>query len=134
LDALSKGFYDLSGCILDGCVLAMDGFAALTQQPYDYEVVYQKDYCCGFAIVVLVGCDGDCCFIVDSCMHSASTNDIISWQHMELYEAVEIDYQLPMKYFFIGDEAFTRTNQFFRSGLRMDPVHVQDSSHASRFC
>jgi hypothetical protein len=39
LDALSKGFYNHSGGILDGCVLAMDGFAVLTWQPYEYEVV-----------------------------------------------------------------------------------------------
>jgi hypothetical protein len=31
---------------------------------------------------------------------------------MDLYEAVEMKNQLPMKYFFIGDEAFTNTNQF----------------------
>lgn len=39
LDALSKGFYNHSGGILDGCVLAMDGFAVLIWQPYEYEVV-----------------------------------------------------------------------------------------------
>jgi hypothetical protein len=31
---------------------------------------------------------------------------------MDLFEAVEIDKKLPLKYFFIGDEAFTNTNQF----------------------
>jgi hypothetical protein len=31
---------------------------------------------------------------------------------MDLYEAVEIDGMLPSKFFFIGDEAFTNTNQF----------------------
>jgi hypothetical protein len=53
-------FSDHSGGILDGCVLAMDGFAVLTRQPYDKEVKYKKDYRYhkgSFAIVVLVGYD-----------------------------------------------------------------------------
>jgi hypothetical protein len=115
LEELSQGFSDHSGGILDGCVLAMDGFAVLTRQPYDNEVRYKKDYRYrkgGFAIVVLAGCDINCRFIVASCNHSGSTNDIIAWQHMDLFEAVEIDKKLPLKYFFIGDEAFTNTNQF----------------------
>jgi hypothetical protein len=115
LDALSRGFYDHSGGILDGCVLAMDGLAIPTRQPYDYQVVYKKDYCYhkgGFAIVIYAGCDVDCHFIVASCNHSGITNDIIAWQHMDLYEAVEMENHLPMKYFFIGNEAFTNTNQF----------------------
>jgi hypothetical protein len=115
LEELSMGFSEHSGGILDGCVLAMDGFAVLTRQPYDEEVLYKKDYRYrkgGFGIVVLAGCDAKCRFIVASCNHSGSTNDIIAWQHMDLYEAVEIDGMLPSKYFFIGDEAFTDTNQF----------------------
>jgi hypothetical protein len=50
---------------------------------------------------------------VASCKHSGSTNDIIAWQQMDLFEAVEIDNKLPMKYFFIGDEAFTHTQISF---------------------
>jgi hypothetical protein len=63
-------------------------------------------------IIVIAGCDVDCHFISASCYHSGSTNDIIAWQNMDLYEAVEIDKKLPPKYFFIGDEAFTNTMQF----------------------
>jgi hypothetical protein len=37
---------------------------------------------------------------------------LIAWQQMDLFEAVEMDDKLPSKYFFIGDEAFTNTNQF----------------------
>ena len=66
----------------------------------------------GFGIVVLAGCDVKCWFIVASCNHSRSTNDIIAWQQMDLFEAVEVDNRLPSKYYFIGDEAFTNTNQF----------------------
>ncbi len=88
LDALSKGFYDHSGGILDGCGLAMDVLVFLTWQLYDYEVIYKKDYrYCkgGFAIVVLAGCNVDCCFIVASCNN-----------------------QLPMIFFSIGDEALMK--------------------------
>ena len=115
LEVISKGFFDHSGGIFDGCVLAIDGLAIRTRQPYDHEVKYKKDYRFrkgGFAIIVIAGCDVDCRFISASCNHSGSTNDIIAWQNMDLYEAVEIDRKLPPKYFFIGDEAFTNTNQF----------------------
>jgi hypothetical protein len=103
LEELSRGFYDHSGGIFDGCVLAIDGFAVRTRQPFDNEVKYKKDYRYrkgGFAIVVIAGCDVQCRFIVSSCKHSGSTNDIIAWQHMQLYEAVEIDKMLPLKIFF----------------------------------
>jgi hypothetical protein len=115
LEELSQGFFEHSGGIFDGCVLAIDGFAVITRQPYDKEVRYKKDYRYrkgGFAVVVLAGCDVKCRFIIASCNHSGSTNDIIAWQHMELFEAVELDKALPPKYFFIGDEAFTNSNQF----------------------
>jgi hypothetical protein len=100
LEELSPWFYNHSGGIFDGCVLAIDGFAGATRQPYDFEVVYKKDYqyCKGeFTIVIIAGCNINCRFIVASCKHSGSTNDIIAWQQMDLFEAVEIDNKLPMK-------------------------------------
>ena len=115
LEELSKVFFDHSGGIFDGCVLAIDGFAVRTRQPFDHEVLMKKDYRFrkgGFAIIAIAGCDVDCRFISVNCNHSGSTNDIIVWQNMDLYEAVEIEKKLPLKYFFIGDEAFTNTNQF----------------------
>ncbi len=115
LEAISKGFYDHSGGIFDGCFLAIDGHAILTRQPFDHGVKYKKDcrfHKGGFGIIVIAGCDVDCRFISTSCNHSGSTNDIIAWQNMDLNEAVEIDKKLPPKYFFIGDEAFMNTNQF----------------------
>jgi hypothetical protein len=44
LEELSLGFSEHSGGIFDGCLLAIDGFAVLTRQPYDHEVRYKKDY------------------------------------------------------------------------------------------
>jgi hypothetical protein len=41
---LSQGFYDHSRGIFDGCVVAIDGLAVITQQPFNHEVKYKKDY------------------------------------------------------------------------------------------
>jgi hypothetical protein len=43
LDELANGFYDDSGGISDGCVIAIDGLAVHSQQPYDHEVLYKRD-------------------------------------------------------------------------------------------
>jgi len=83
LEELSQGFSEHSGGIFDGYLLAIDGFAVPTRQPYDNEVIYKKDYHYhkgGFAIVVIAGCDVKCHFNVASCKHSGSTNDMIAWQ------------------------------------------------------
>ncbi len=60
LENLLQGFSNHLGGILDGCVMAMDGFGVLTCAPYETEVVQPKDYRyrkSGFAIIVLAGCD-----------------------------------------------------------------------------
>jgi hypothetical protein len=44
LEQLSRGFYDHSGGILDGCVLAMDGLAVQTRFPFKTEVPKRKNY------------------------------------------------------------------------------------------
>jgi hypothetical protein len=115
LQELSKGFFEHSGGILDGCVCALDGFAVRTPCPYKSEVRHQKDYRFrkgGFAFIVLAGCDIDAQFIVCSAKHCGSTNDIIAWGNTKLQKALEVDRRLPQEYFFIGDEAFTNTQQF----------------------
>ncbi len=115
LEQLSKGFYDHSGEIFDGCVIAMDGLAVQACAQFTTEVNKQKNYRYQkgtFAIIVLAGCDADCRFITATAKHSGSTNDIVTVQDTKLYQAVEIDQLLPSKYFFIGNEAFTNTNPF----------------------
>jgi hypothetical protein len=100
---------------MEGCVLAMDGLGMLTHAPYVTEVERPKDYRyrkCGFAIIVLAGCDVKARFVCASCNHSGSTNDIIAWQDSNLYRMLEVDKMLPEKYYFIGDEAFSTTQQF----------------------
>ncbi len=44
LDELAEGFCVHSGGILDGCVLAMDGFGVATRAPFKSEVEAPKDY------------------------------------------------------------------------------------------
>jgi hypothetical protein len=62
-------------------------------------------------IIVFAGCDANCRFITAMAKHSGSTNDIVAWQDTNLYQIVETEKKLPSKYFFIGNEAFTNTNQ-----------------------
>jgi hypothetical protein len=115
LEELSSGFYKHSNGLLDGCVLALDGFGVTTRCPFKSEVEKPKDYRfrkSGFAIIVLAGVDVNARFICASCDHSGSTNDIIAWQDSNLFQMLEIEKLLPEKYFFIGDEAFTNTQQF----------------------
>ena len=115
LENLLQGFSNHLGGILDGCVMAMDGFGVLTCAPYETEVVQPKDYRyrkSGFAIIVLAGCDANAHFISASCDHSGSTNHIIVWQDCNLYQMLEVEKLLSDKYFFVGDKAFTNTHQF----------------------
>ncbi len=94
--------------------MVMDGLAVRTRAPFKDEVPKRKDYRFrkgGFAIIALAGCDADARFISVTANHSGSTNDIIAWNNSNLCKAVEHDRHLPEKYFFIGDEAFTNTNQ-----------------------
>jgi hypothetical protein len=82
LEELSQGFSHHSAGILDGCMLALDGFSVSTRAPYESKVVHPKDNCfrkSGFTISVLAGCDVNAHFISASCSFNGSTNDIIAW-------------------------------------------------------
>jgi len=115
LEELSEGFRVHSSGLLDGCVMAIDGFGVSTRAPFKSEVENPKDYHfhkTGFAIIVLGGVDVYGHFICASCDHSESANNIIAWQDSNLYDALKLWRLLPEKYFFIGDEVFTCTQQF----------------------
>ena len=115
LEQLAEGFRAHSGGIMDGCVLAVDGFGVTVRCPFKDDVERQKDYRFrkgGFAIIVLAGCDVNGRFICATARHSGSTNDIVAWQDSKLCYFLEVEKGLPSKYFFIGDEAFTNTQQF----------------------
>jgi hypothetical protein len=106
--------------------LAVDGLGVATWQPFKWEVKYPKDYRFrkgGDAIIVMAGCDIQARFIAVSCTHSSSTIDIIAWQDTNIFQMLEIERQLPEKYFLIGVEAFSNTFQFLSpwSGRGLDP-------------
>jgi hypothetical protein len=116
LEQLAEGFRQHSGGVMDGCVLALDGFGILVHCPFKDDVERQRDYRFrkgGFAIIVLAGCDVDGRFICAMARHSGSTNDVVALNDSDLCYFLEVTQGLPSKYFFIGDEAFTNTNQFF---------------------
>jgi hypothetical protein len=115
LEETSKGFFHHSSGILDGCLMAIDGFGVKCHSPYKSEDLRWKDYHFdegGFAIIVLAGCDVNARFIFATANHSGSTNDIYAWQDSELHQFLEVEGSLPPKYFFISDEAFINTQQF----------------------
>jgi len=113
LNELALGFKNHSGGILDGCVLAMDGLFVRTRCPYSSETENRKDYVNrkgGFGIVILAGADVNAKFVFAISNHAGSTNDITIWQESDLRDAVD-NGRLPERFFMIGDEAFSCTNQ-----------------------
>jgi hypothetical protein len=93
-------------------------FVNEVSRPKDYR--YPKS---GFGVIVLAGCDVKACFLSASCNHSGSKNDMIAWQDCNLYNLLEVEKVLPEKYIFIGDEAFSNTQQFLSPwpGRGLDP-------------
>jgi len=73
LEEMSHGFSEISSGIMEGCVLAIDGFGVKTHQPR---------------------------FVCATCTHSGSTNDFIAWQDCDLFELLEVEKQLLDKYFY----------------------------------
>lgn len=113
LDAISRGFAEHSGGVMEGCVMAIDGLAVRTRQPYKHEVKYSKCWRCrkgGFAIIVMAGCDVNGRFYSVTAKDSGSTHDSQAWGNSTLADCIEKG-ELPSKYFIIGDEAFSNTQQ-----------------------
>ncbi len=63
-------------------------------------------------MIVIARCDVGGRFNTVTAKHSGGTNGIIAWQSSKLYKWLEVDHGLPPKYFFIGDEPFTKMQQF----------------------
>ena len=94
--------------------MAIDGICVRVRQPYRTEVKDIKSWRCrkgGFALIVLAGCDINGKFLMATADHSGSTNDCIAWQTSALYAAMS-EGRLDDKFFIIGDEAFSNTQQF----------------------
>ncbi len=113
LEQLAEDLRNHSGGVMDGCILALDGLGVIAHCPFKDDMERQRDYhfhkgC--FAIVALAGFDVDGRFICATTHHSG--NNIVAWNDSELHYFLEVMQGLPSKYFFIGDEAFTDTQQF----------------------
>ena len=115
--------------------MAVDGWVCQTRKPYvtevDTPITYRnrKDM---FGIVVMAGCSSDTRFMMFSCISSGSTNDVIAWNMSNVKNALD-EGRLPPKYYFIGDEAFSNTNQFLVpwSGHGLDPWKDSFNFHLS---
>ncbi len=126
LEVLLCSFWEYSFGVLDGCVLAIDGFGVSTWQLFETEVLRPKDYRFrkgGFAIVVLVGCDVKARFICTSWNHSGSINNFIAWYDSKLFHALEVDCQLPpqpssLTYSGCGLDRFKDSFNYFLSHSR----------------
>ena len=95
-------------------MLAIDGLAVRTRQPFKTEVKNIKSWCCrkgGWALIVMAGCDASGKFVMAIANNSGSTNDNIAWEMSGLYKAIEAGLLHPRCYFIIGDEAFSNTNE-----------------------
>jgi hypothetical protein len=110
---LSKGFEDHSGGTMKGCTMAIDGLVVRTRQPFATETDNIMDYRNrkgGYAICVLAGSDINARFLMATANYSGSTHDSISWQCSAMKNALDSN-RLDARYFIIGDEAFSCTNQ-----------------------
>ena len=114
LEQMAIGFREHSNGVLDNCIIAIDGLAVRTRYPYKWEVNNPKEFRNrkgGFGFVILAGCDINCKFHFATANHAGSTNDITAWHDSDLFKSMDAG-RLPARYFVIGDEAFTNTNQF----------------------
>jgi len=99
---------------MSGCVLAFDGLVIRTRAPHRREVKYVKSWRTrkgGFAVVVMAGCDVNGRFWSVTANDSGSTHDSESWNNSNLADKVSKG-ELDDRFFFIGDEAFSNTQQF----------------------
>jgi hypothetical protein len=95
--------------------MAIDGLAIRTRQPLSTEVKNVTSYRCqkgGFAVIVMARADIRGKFLMATANHCGSTNDVVAWNTTKLRNAIEEEDLLDKKYFIIGDEAFTCTEQF----------------------
>jgi len=113
LEEISQEFSTYSNGQLRGCVTAIDGWVAQTRKPSRDEVrdimSFRNRHDC-WGLVVLAGCDARCYFTMFSCINSGSTNDSTAWEASAMKRLLEAG-RLPGRFFLIGDEAFSCTNQ-----------------------
>jgi hypothetical protein len=98
---------------MTGAVMAVDGLCVRTRAPYKTEVDNPTDYACrkgGFALLVMAGCDVKGKFLMARCNNSGATHDSVAWGGSAFFAALG-EGKLDNRYFCIGDEAFSTTDQ-----------------------
>jgi hypothetical protein len=97
--------------VFDKVVMAIDGWVMHTRKPFDKEVDNVSSYMNrkGFyGMVILAGCDARTRFTLWNCKNTGSCNDCCAWDVCNLRESLDM---FPEWIKFLGDEAFTCTNQ-----------------------
>ncbi len=100
--------------VFSGVVMAIDGWVLQTRRPFDYETMNVNSYRNRkdlWGLVVLAGCDARCKYTLWNVNNTGSNNDISAWNNSKLKKLIE-DKKLHSDFCFIGDEAFSCTNQF----------------------
>ena len=136
LDKMAREFAVASHGEMHGCVTAIDGWVAKCRKPTRSEVTdimaYRNRHDC-WGLVVLAGCDAHCRFTMFSTMNSGSTNDTIAWDLSLLKKIIIDEGRLPNRYYIIGDEAFSCSNQLLvpYSGRGLGPWKDSFNYHLS---
>lgn len=136
LDQMASDFAHYSHGHMKGCVMAIDGWVARTRKPHvtEAEAVtsYRNRHGC-WGLVVMAGCDARCKFSMFSVISSGSTNDSLAWDMSAMKDIIERQHRLPSRFYVIGDEAFTTTDQLLTpySGHGLDAWQDSFNYHLS---
>ena len=112
LSRIEEGFAKFSFYRLRGCVMAVDGWVVRTRQPFKTEtqnITAYRNRKGFFGVVVIVGVDSQCRYLMLSCRSPGSTNDCIAWEYTSVYSQMHL---LHAAYYIIGDEDFVNTKKF----------------------
>jgi hypothetical protein len=113
MDEISRGFNMHSNSAMDGCVMAFDGLLIRTRCLYLSETPFPQNYGNrkhGYGIMIMAGCDVLGKFLMSVANNTGGTHDIVSFESSDFYPTLQNGF-LDDRYFIIGDEAFTCTQQ-----------------------
>src|SRR5690606_14434855 len=121
----ADGFAAISRGRLPGCVMAIDGLAVQTRQPFAHEadgnVVAYRNRKGFWAVIALAGCGSRGKFLMFSEKTSGASNDCTAWEATEVYDAIVNKRLLPSAFYVTGDEAFVADDQVLTPKGRSTP-------------
>jgi hypothetical protein len=113
LQKISNGFYKASNYVIEHCVGAIDGVAIQIRRPLPWEskapskYFNRKGY---YSLCMITVCDADLRIRFNSLQCAGSTHDSLAYTVCPLARSLKAG-RLPSKYFIVGDDAFTNTDQ-----------------------